>query len=374
MTDINKLTGPELDRLYREASAPYTQNSFISPHYFERKSWRYQVEFNTACNLKCPMCINGNRSFGYEGKQGVMSDDLMEKILDKIASENPQAHLMPYANSEPFLHPHYHKCIESLKRRGLTCEIATNLHYTKNLEATIAARPDLVLVSLSGFSQPIAERAHPGCDIELVKKNLQTLSEIRSRVFPKLLVVVDYHRYKYNLHEIEPMRAYADALGFDFITVSGRVITMENAVQYLRHIEAQKNGGIQAYDLGPGTLDLNRDFPPPNRPFLEQVEQLQFHPSGIPQLYAQYPQAEVCPVADLFVYIRYDGTVTLCGWTDDARLSLGNYLDMTPDQIRQARLGHPLCKECLRYRLNLYFHLVDRDKWSPIETFKKTPK
>lgn len=354
---------------YDQATRPYLDGkSFITEELFKRRSWRYLIEFNTACNLKCIFCMNGNRCKGYQSTPGVMSDEVMRKVLDKVATENPKAHIMPYGNSEPFLHPKYHEVIAAIKAHGFTCEIATNLHFTENIEATVALNPEFFIISVSGFTQEIYSRSHRGGDIERVKKNMQLLAEIKSRVNPKLLVVVDYHRYKYNLHEIEPMRVFCNNLGFSFMTVSGRVITLENAVQYLRNIETQS---IAPYEKGPGELDLNRDFPEPPVEFVEQFEQLEFHPRGIPGLYKDYPVASVCPIADLFTYIRHDGRVQLCAWTDDTRLVLGNYLDMTLEQITEARLNHPLCRECLSYHLNLYFHLVDYPKWSPIDTFEK---
>lgn len=363
---------PEQLIAYDQATRPYLDGkSFMTEDMFKRRSWRYQVEFNSACNLSCVFCMNGNRCAGYKNNPGIMSDDMMNKVLDKIASENPKAHLMPYANSEPFLHPNYHKVIAALKQRGLTCEVATNLHFTTNLEATLEAKPDLFIVSVSGYSQEIYSRSHRGGDIEKVKANLVLLSEIRSRVNPKLLVMVDYHRYNYNLHEMEPMRVFCKNLGFDFISVSGRIITKENAVQYLRYEQRKRGEKVEPYQKGPGELDLNRDFPEPTQEFLQQLDQLEFHPKGIPDLYKDYPFASMCPIADLFTFIRFDGRVQLCGWTDDTRLTLGKYLEMTPEQITESRINHPLCRECLRYHLNLYFHLVDYPKWSPIDTFEK---
>lgn len=110
-------------------------------------------------------------------------------------------------------------------------------------------------------------------------------------------------------------------------------------------------------------LDLNKILPPGKQEFIEAMQRLQFHPANAKEFYARWPVAPVCAIADVFTEIRHDGRVQLCAWTDDMRLTLGNYLEMSQDQIREARIGHPLCQECLRYRLNLYFHIVDRPRW-----------
>lgn len=351
------------------AIQPFLQGqSFVPKECLYQRNWRYLIEVNSACNLRCIMCMAGNRS-GYEYHPGIMSLDLMDKILDKVQSENPRAIVMPYGNSEPFLHPTYHKVVAAIKQHGLGCEVASNFHFTKNLAEVVEANPDVFIISTSGFTQPVYSRAHRGGDIETVKENMKTLSGLRKGLNPKLNVIVDYHRYRYNLHEIAPMQEYAQSLGFGFMSVSGRMISMENAVQCLRHLDCQAGEPVPPFSTNNG-LDLNQVLPPVNPEWLQNIEHLEFHPSGISQLYAQYPVASVCIISDLFTYIRYDGTVTLCAWVDDRRFNLGNYLEMTPQQISRARLGHPFCQECLRYKLNLYFQLLDADKWSPIQTPK----
>ena len=357
------MTPQELKQEYAIARRPYVEAPGPTPESaLDTKSWRYVLEISSMCNLKCSLCHAGNRE-GYEYHPGVMDKDLMEKILDKIKTENPNAVVCCYVNSEPFLHPHIADCVAAIKRRGFRCEFSSNLNTMQQLDQVLAAKPDLFTVSVSGFTQEIYERSHRGGDIEKVKKNFKEVVDANTRGGHGIHLGMSYHMYEYNLHEVEPMQKFTEATGAQFLLSWGRSICIENTTQALRHIEKEKTGRDVPYDIGPGDMNLNTLLPPAKPEFMEFMKQLRLHPEKAMKLYEKWPVSKVCIIAEAFTEIRHDGKVQLCAWTDDMRLTLGNYLDMTQAQIAAARLGHPLCKECLRYRLPLYFHIVDCTKW-----------
>lgn len=344
-------------RPYLEAPGPVPESAL------GLRSWRYVLEISSMCNLKCALCHAGNRE-GYEYHPGVMDMNLMENILDKIKTENPSAVVCCYVNSEPFLHPRLAECVASIKRRGFRCELSSNLNVIKDIEAVLEAGPDLFTVSVSGFTQPVYERAHRGGDIETVKKNIQEVAKAYSSGKYKVHLGVSYHMYEYNLgEEMQKMQQFTESLGWQFLISWARTITIENTVQALRHLEKLSTGRDVPYAIGKDGMDLNKMFPPAKEDFIKSMEQIRFHPAKAMQLYSRWPVAPVCLLADIFTEIRHDGRVQLCAWTDDMRLTIGNFMEMNHYQRTEARLGHPLCQECLRYRLNLYFHLVDCTKW-----------
>jgi MoaA/NifB/PqqE/SkfB family radical SAM enzyme len=360
---MQNMTPKELKAEYEIAKRPYIEASGPAPAgVLDLRSWRYVFEINSNCNLRCALCHAGNR-IGYDHQTGIMDMDLMEKCLDKMKVENPNAVVCCYVNSEPFLHPRIAECVAAIKRRGFRCEFSSNLNHMHQLDQVLAAKPDLFTASVSGFTQEIYERAHKGGDIETVKKNFKEVIEANTRGNHRVHIGMSYHMYEYNLHEVEPMKQFTEATGAQFLLSWGRAITIENTVQALRHIEKLKTGRDVPYAIGKDSLDLNKALPPASEKFMEAMKQLRVHPEKAMNLYARWPVSKVCVMADVFTEIRADGKVQLCAWTDDSRLTIGNYLEMTPDQRSEARLGHPLCQECLRYRLPLYFHIVDCGKW-----------
>lgn len=354
-----------LVKAYADSAKPYQEGGGpIPPDVLGLKSWRYLIELNTMCNLRCALCTVGNREgYEYDHSNKLMDMGLLEKVLDKVVSENPNAIVCPYGNGEPMLHPQLPECVAAIKRHGLRCEVATNLNHVNRLEEFLAARPDFVIVSVSGFTQEVYGKSHRGGDIERVKENLHRLKDASNKTGAGVAIAVSYHMYRDNLHELDLMKQFIEPLGFQLLISWARTISLENTIQTLRSLEEKSGTPVQPYPVVHG-VDLNKMFPPSHEAYESAMERLSFHPKNAMVVYARFPVAPVCIIADVFTYIRHDGQVQLCCWCDDRRLTLGNYLDMNQEEMSAARRGHPLCTECLRYRLNLYYHVVDGTKFN----------
>lgn len=352
---------PELQKVFDLASVPFIDGA-IGLRHMRLQSWRYFLEINSVCNLHCPSCTKGNQK-GYEHQTGIMDMDLMERILDKIALENPDAIVFTYGNSEPFLHPKLPECIASIKRRGLHPEMSTNLNVINRVDEVLAAQPDMIIISLSGFTQEVYEKGHAGGKIERVKENMRILAEANAKANPKIRISVNYHVYNDNEHEITPMREYAESLGLGFFTSLARAISMENAIQYCRHHDKEAT----PFEVQAGRPDWNTALPPVGQTYIDVIDRIRIKPTDARKLYAYVPMSEVCPVGagSMFTFIRHDGKTSMCACVADRRITVGDYLDTTPDQMIEQRAGHSICKQCLKYRTNLYFHIVDRNKWIP---------
>jgi MoaA/NifB/PqqE/SkfB family radical SAM enzyme len=359
---------PELEHLYDEACAPFTYGiGAITHRETTLRSWRYFLEVGSACNLHCPTCTKGNTeevdSLKYEHKNGFMDFDLMERILDKIKSENPNAIVFTYGNSEPFLHPKLPECITAIKARGLHPELSTNLNFIRRVPELLAAKPDLIIVSLSGFTQEVYVKGHAGGDIEKVKANMRIVAELNNQIpLPeRVKILVNYHCYNDNEHEIPLMREYATNLGFGFFTSLARAISIENAIQYCR----SKDPEATPFEVEENKPDWNKILPPVTPTYLAAMDRLKHPPTKALEMYPHHAIRTVCPVGagGMFTYIRHDGKTQMCACTADRRITVGDYLETSTEQMIEQRTGHSICKQCIKYRLNLYFHLVDREKW-----------
>jgi hypothetical protein len=298
----------------------------------------------------------------YEHQTGLMDPELMEKILDKIKLENPEAIVFVYGNSEPFLHPRLAECLASIRRRGLHPEMSTNLNHIHHVEDVLNANPDLIIISLSGFTQEVYVRGHAGGNVEKVKANMRTVAEINNtRGENKINILVNYHVYDYNQHEIEPMREYATNLGIGFFTSIARAISMENSIQYCR----SKDLEATPFEVQEGRPDWNHLLPPVGPTYVETLSHMRIPPDQAREMYAKFPVSPVCLVGagSIFTFIRHDGKTQLCACTADRRITLTDYLQTTPEQMIEQRTGHAICKQCIKYRLNLYFMIADREQW-----------
>jgi hypothetical protein len=296
----------------------------------------------------------------WDHKTGLMDMDLMERILDKMQSENPNAIVFTYGNSEPFLHPKLAECITAIKRRGLHPEMSTNLNYINRVEDVLEAHPDLIIISLSGWTQDVYVKGHAGGNIEKVKANMMTLAHANNArpLANRVNIQVNYHVYTDNEHEIPLMKEYATNLGIGFFTSFARAISMENAVNYCR----SKDPNSTPYETREGEFNLNL-LPQPSPQYLNAISRMHIPPEKAVEMYKDKPFHRVCPIGQMFQFIRHDGQISLCACVADRRINMGNYLDQTQDKLQEDRIGHPMCKQCLKSRMSYYFHIVDRDKW-----------
>ena len=322
----------------------------------------FHLEVDSHCNLRCGLCFAGNTA-NYENTHGRMSVELVERIYDKIKTENPHATIRCYGNSEPFLYPWLPEIIAGANRRGLIFELSSNLNYVQRLEETMAAKPLFLLVGFSGWTQETYSRSHCGGDIEKVKANMIQVAGLRSK--HPIRVIANYHLYNDNRgEEMEQARIFCTNLGFEWQPSPARAISIENSLAYLRSQEKSDSGSVPTMEKCAKGFDWNEILAAPTQKYEEQIPRLIFSPKRGREFYNMWPIPEECPIKDIGCYIRWDGKVTLCPIESDRRLDIGNYLDMTQKQMSDARKGHPLCKECLRYRFNLYTNLVSYDKWN----------
>lgn len=159
------------------------------------------------------------------------------------------------------------------------------------------------------------------------------------------------------------MKEYTESLGIGFFTSIARAISMENAIQYCR----KHDPDATPFEVEDGRPDWNVALPPVGEIYSSAMDRLRIPPTEARAMYAHHPISRVCPVGagSIFTFIRHDGLVQLCACTADRRITLGNYLDLTPDQMIEKRTDHAICKQCIKYRLNLYFMISDREKWIP---------
>jgi hypothetical protein len=235
------------------------------------------------------------------------------------------------------------------------------MNHIQRVDELLDAAPDLMIISLSGFTQAVYVKGHAGGDIEKVKRNMMTLAHTNNArpLDQRVKIMVNYHVYNDNGHEVELMREYATNLGLGFFTSFARAISMENAIQYCR----SKDPDATPFEVQEGKPDWNHLLPPISDTYVATMERLKINPTKAREMYEKYPVRKVCPVGDMFTFIRHDGKTSLCACVADRRISIGDFLDTPAETLSEQRRGHSICGQCQKYRMNLYFHIVDREKW-----------
>jgi MoaA/NifB/PqqE/SkfB family radical SAM enzyme len=181
---------------------------------------------STACDVRCKTCPVGRRE---KEPGGTMSMDMLRRILHKCSKEARIIGVQLYHYNEPFLVPHMAEMVHECHAWGYPVFLSSNLvGYERHGKEILAEIPEVLLISVSGWTQPIYERSHKDGDIEKVKKNML---QVRQDQFGGTHVQVSWHKYRYNAHEEPAMRAYALKLGFAWVPYGTGLIPHDRAMR-----------------------------------------------------------------------------------------------------------------------------------------------
>lgn len=181
---------------------------------------------STACNVSCKTCPVGRKE---RQPGGVMSLEMLDKILKKATTEARLLSVQLYHYNEPLLIPHIAEMIKLVKSYGVKAYLSSNLSMSSDkIVKAIEAKPDWLLISVSGWTQSIYERSHKGGNIQTVRDNMLVVKANRPE---DMYVQVSWHRYKYNEHELILMQDYAESLGFKFVPYITSLLPHTRAVK-----------------------------------------------------------------------------------------------------------------------------------------------
>ena len=172
------------------------------------------IEPTTSCNLRCPECPSGLRSF--TRPTGMLKDDIYKTLIDEL--QDTLLYLLLYFQGEPYLHPRFFELIEYASSRKIYTSTSTNAHYLsdENARKTVESGLDRLIISIDGTTQETYAAYRKGGNLEKViegtKRIVQwkkTLNSNTPHVIFQFLVV------KPNEHQIEELQTLAKELGVE---------------------------------------------------------------------------------------------------------------------------------------------------------------
>lgn len=179
---------------------------------------------STACNVMCKSCPVGRKE--YE-PGGVMSLDMMRRIIEHCQQSARILAIQLYHYNEPLVLPHIADLVKLSHEYGLPVVLSSNLMVPEaNIIRLMEQEPDSLFLSVSGWTQAVYERSHKGGSIERFKRNMQVIAQHkRNGTYAR----VSWHSYRYNAHEEVEMRNYALNLGLDFKAYGTSLIPQDRA-------------------------------------------------------------------------------------------------------------------------------------------------
>jgi len=281
------------------------------------------IDVSGNCGLRCRSCQVANHrpeSFPYRNR-GNMSLAMFERILDKIHEELPECPgVFLFNYGEPLLCPKLPEMIDILHKHGLVAVISSSLSVDYDFERLIASKPDVIKISLSGFTQRVYETTHNGGNVFLVKSNMYKLKALADRFGAETGFVVGYHIYNNNAGtELERVRSLCRELGFLF------------QPRRANFCNIPKLCGIDAFS------ETDRRFIQTYYPNADDILSVQRSVQPVPG---------TCRNALHRLFIDYDGHVFLCFMVMHSAGIFDSYLDTTLPRIREWQRTHWICQHC----------------------------
>ncbi len=200
------------------------------------------VEPTTACNLGCPECPSGLKSFSRA--TGRMNFELFQKIVGQLGKELLYVNL--YFQGEPYLNPQFTEFVAHAHALKLFTSTSTNGHFISDEQAkkTIASGLDRLIISLDGIDQLTYEQYRKGGKYETVIEGIKRLvkwkKEMKS-ITPYL--VIQFLVVKPNEHQILAVQELGKQLGVNKVSFKSAQLNdfengnelMPNDLKYSRY-------------------------------------------------------------------------------------------------------------------------------------------
>lgn len=172
------------------------------------------IEPTTACNLRCPECPSGLRSF--TRPTGKLNTALFSKIIEEV--KDHLIYLTFYFQGEPYLNPQFLEMVHLASKRNIYTTTSTNAHFLNEENAckTVESGLDRLIISIDGASQSTYESYRKAGDLTQVLEGTQNIIHWRKKLKannPK--VVWQFLVVKPNQHEIPKIQSMAKTYGVD---------------------------------------------------------------------------------------------------------------------------------------------------------------
>ncbi|MDQ3191340.1 MAG: SPASM domain-containing protein [Bacteroidota bacterium] len=176
------------------------------------------IEPTTSCNLRCPECPSGLRSFSRP--TGMLELAFYKTVIDELYKK--LLYLIFYFQGEPYLHPNFFELIKYASSRKIYTATSTNAHYLDDDKArkTIESGLSRLIISIDGTTQETYENYRVGGKLEKVIQGTQNIIKWKKELKSKTpYVIFQFLVVKQNEHQVEEIKKLGKKLGVDKVAL-----------------------------------------------------------------------------------------------------------------------------------------------------------
>jgi len=191
------------------------------------------IEPTTSCNLRCPECPSGLRSF--TRPTGMLGEDIFKKAIDELAPHT--TYLTLYFQGEPYLNKSFFDYVSYAHQKNLYTATSTNAHYLTDeiAKKTVESGLDRLIISIDGTTQDAYEQYRIGGSLDKVLEGARNMvkwkKELKSKTPHLIFQMVVFST---NEHQIPGLYKLADEIGIDEVGLkTAQVYDYENGNKLL---------------------------------------------------------------------------------------------------------------------------------------------
>jgi radical SAM protein with 4Fe4S-binding SPASM domain len=176
------------------------------------------IEPTTSCNLRCPECPSGLRSF--TRPTGKLDSVLYRNIIDQLC--HTLTYLTFYFQGEPYLNPEFLTMVSYASSKGIYTATSTNAHYLNEEAAarTVTSGLDRLIISIDGTTQSSYELYRIGGSLDKVIEGTKNIISTKKRFKSKTPhVVFQFLVVGPNEHQIPEVYELAKNIGVDQVVL-----------------------------------------------------------------------------------------------------------------------------------------------------------
>lgn len=172
------------------------------------------IEPTTQCNLGCPECPSGLKSF--TRPTGHLEYAFYQKTVDELSDR--LLYLYFYFQGEPYMHPRFTELVKYASAQNIYTVTSTNAHYLTERKAreTVESGLSRILISIDGTTQETYEQYRIGGSLQKVIEGTKQLVKAKRELKSSTPhIVFQFLVVKPNEHQIADVYQLAKELGVD---------------------------------------------------------------------------------------------------------------------------------------------------------------
>lgn len=194
--------------------------------------WGYPISISfeptTSCNLRCPECPSGLRTF--TRPTGMLQKDFFYETIDDIYKN--LLYLIFYFQGEPYLNPNFLEMVHYAHLKNIYTATSTNAHYLTDEKAkqTVESGLDRLIISIDGTTQNVYQQYRIGGSLDKVLEGAKNIVKWKKKLKSKTpFIFFQFLVVKPNEHQIQEIKKLGKEIGVDQVRFkTAQVYNFEN--------------------------------------------------------------------------------------------------------------------------------------------------